>query len=117
MIFRASCLSHRSKQAILQLHSNFSTRSSPTTLFQSSAGSTDATITIKNTTAVDFTHVPKSMPFQKVGNSGLLLSRLSLGFWLTYGGTVGEELARDCMIESLRHVISERKEIHIPFFF
>ncbi|PWN97278.1 putative potassium channel beta subunit protein [Tilletiopsis washingtonensis] len=34
---------------------------------------------------------PKNMLFQRLGDSGLRVSRLSLGSWLTYGGTVDEE--------------------------
>ena len=31
---------------------------------------------------------PKNMPFRRLGNSGLRVPILSLGGWLTYGGTV-----------------------------
>ncbi len=37
------------------------------------------------------------MNYRKLGKSGLKLSELSLGAWVTYGGQVGEELASTCM--------------------
>ncbi len=37
------------------------------------------------------------MNYRKLGSSGLRLSELSLGAWVTYGGQVGEELAVKCM--------------------
>ncbi|MEJ2263611.1 MAG: aldo/keto reductase [Anaerolineales bacterium] len=37
------------------------------------------------------------MEYRHLGASGLKVSALSLGAWITYGGQVGEELAYDCM--------------------
>lgn len=37
------------------------------------------------------------MNYRRLGNSGLKLSELSLGAWVTYGGQVGEEAALKCM--------------------
>lgn len=37
------------------------------------------------------------MEYRFLGNSGLKVSALSLGAWVTYGGQVGEEVAYECM--------------------
>src|SRR5436309_1608234 len=37
------------------------------------------------------------MNYRRLGTSGLKLSELSLGAWVTYGGQVGEEVAVKCM--------------------
>jgi voltage-dependent potassium channel beta subunit len=37
------------------------------------------------------------MEYRYLGKSGLQVSALSLGAWVTYGGQVGEEMAIDCM--------------------
>jgi voltage-dependent potassium channel beta subunit len=37
------------------------------------------------------------MNYRKMGKHGLKLSELSLGSWVTYGGQVGEDIARECM--------------------
>lgn len=37
------------------------------------------------------------MEYRFLGNSGLQLSALSLGAWVTYGGQVGEQVAYECM--------------------
>ncbi len=37
------------------------------------------------------------MEYRHLGRSGLQLSALSLGAWVTYGGQVGEDIARECM--------------------
>ncbi len=37
------------------------------------------------------------MNYRRLGGSGLKLSELSLGAWVTYGGQVGEEAATKCM--------------------
>lgn len=37
------------------------------------------------------------MEYRFLGNSGLKVSALSLGAWVTYGGQVGEEIANECM--------------------
>ena len=38
------------------------------------------------------------MEYRYLGESGLQVSALSLGAWVTYGGQVGEEIAHECMI-------------------
>jgi voltage-dependent potassium channel beta subunit len=38
------------------------------------------------------------MEYRFLGRSGLKLSALSLGAWVTYGGQVGEEVAYQCMV-------------------
>jgi voltage-dependent potassium channel beta subunit len=37
------------------------------------------------------------MNYRRLGASGLKVSELSFGSWLTYGNQLGEDLARDCM--------------------
>src|SRR5512135_3289165 len=37
------------------------------------------------------------MEYRHLGSSGLVLSALSVGAWVTYGGQVGEDVAYDCM--------------------
>jgi voltage-dependent potassium channel beta subunit len=37
------------------------------------------------------------MNYRRLGSSGLKVSELSLGAWVTYGGQVGEEVATECM--------------------
>lgn len=41
-----------------------------------------------------------------LGNTGLRVSALSLGGWVTYGGQVGEELALKCMDEAWKNGIN-----------
>lgn len=38
------------------------------------------------------------MEYRRLGKAGIKLSELSLGAWVTYGGQVGEDRARDCMV-------------------
>jgi voltage-dependent potassium channel beta subunit len=38
------------------------------------------------------------MNYRRLGRAGIKVSELSLGAWVTYGGQVGEEVARDCMV-------------------
>ena len=38
------------------------------------------------------------MNYRQLGKAGIKLSELSLGFWVTYGGQVGEEVAEKCMV-------------------
>ena len=42
------------------------------------------------------------MEYRFLGRSGLKISALSLGAWVTYGYQVGEEIASDCMHGCLR---------------
>jgi aryl-alcohol dehydrogenase-like predicted oxidoreductase len=37
------------------------------------------------------------MEYRRLGHSGLKISSLSLGAWVTYGSQVGEDAALDCM--------------------
>jgi aryl-alcohol dehydrogenase-like predicted oxidoreductase len=37
------------------------------------------------------------MNFRRLGKAGIKLSELSLGAWVTYGETVGQEIAEQCM--------------------
>ncbi len=37
------------------------------------------------------------MNYRHLGRAGIKLSELSLGAWVTYGGQVGEDIARECM--------------------
>ncbi|TFG07570.1 aldo/keto reductase [Candidatus Thorarchaeota archaeon] len=37
------------------------------------------------------------MKYRKVGKSGLKISEIALGSWLTYGGTVENKIAKECM--------------------
>ena len=38
------------------------------------------------------------MQYRRLGKAGLKVSALSLGAWVTYGGQVGEDVARECML-------------------
>jgi voltage-dependent potassium channel beta subunit len=40
------------------------------------------------------------MEYRRLGRAGLKLGQLSLGAWVTYGGQVGEDVARECMLEA-----------------
>ena len=42
------------------------------------------------------------MEYRYLGNSGLQVSVLSLGAWVTYGGQVGEEVAYQCMDTAIK---------------
>ena len=37
------------------------------------------------------------MKYRKLGRSGLNVSEISLGSWLTYGGSVGNDAAHECV--------------------
>ncbi len=37
------------------------------------------------------------MKYRHLGRSGLQVSELSFGSWVTFGSQMGEELARECM--------------------
>ncbi|MHA1925990.1 MAG: aldo/keto reductase, partial [Candidatus Thorarchaeota archaeon] len=41
------------------------------------------------------------MKYRRVGKSGLKISDVSLGSWLTYGGSVEKQVAKDCMNAAL----------------
>ncbi|MCP4363661.1 MAG: aldo/keto reductase, partial [Chloroflexi bacterium] len=40
------------------------------------------------------------MEYRQLGRNGLRVSELSLGFWVTFGGQVGEDVAIECMKEA-----------------
>ena len=47
--------------------------------------------------AVESKFDPKDMVFRHLGPSGLKVSVLSLGGWLTYGGTQKGNIVKDCL--------------------
>jgi voltage-dependent potassium channel beta subunit len=46
------------------------------------------------------------MKYRRVGKSGLKISEISLGSWLTYGGTVDDTVAKQCMTTAIEHGIN-----------
>jgi voltage-dependent potassium channel beta subunit len=46
------------------------------------------------------------LKYRKVGKSGLKISEISLGSWLTYGGTVEDKIAKDCMTAAIENGIN-----------
>ncbi|TFF95613.1 aldo/keto reductase [Candidatus Thorarchaeota archaeon] len=46
------------------------------------------------------------MNYRRVGKSGLRISEISLGSWLTYGGTVEKEIAKECMTTAVENGIN-----------
>jgi voltage-dependent potassium channel beta subunit len=46
------------------------------------------------------------LKYRKVGKSGLKISEISLGSWLTYGGTVENKIAKDCMTTAVENGIN-----------
>jgi voltage-dependent potassium channel beta subunit len=46
------------------------------------------------------------MEYRNLGKSGLKLSALSLGAWVTYGGQVGEDIAEKCMAAAYEHGVN-----------
>ena len=38
------------------------------------------------------------MQYRRLGASGLKVSELSFGSWVTYGNQLGADLARECML-------------------
>ena len=46
------------------------------------------------------------MKYRKVGKSGLKISEISLGSWLTYGGTVENKIAKECMNTAVENGIN-----------
>jgi len=46
------------------------------------------------------------LKYRKVGKSGLKISEISLGSWLTYGGTVENQIAKDCMTAAVENGIN-----------
>ncbi|MFM2308842.1 MAG: hypothetical protein RLY87_963 [Chloroflexota bacterium] len=46
------------------------------------------------------------MEYRRLGRSGLKLSALSLGAWVTYGGQVGQDTAEECMHAAIEHGVN-----------
>ena len=46
------------------------------------------------------------MEYRFLGSSGLRVSALSLGAWVTYGSQVGEDVAYDCMAAAYEHGVN-----------
>lgn len=46
------------------------------------------------------------MEYRRLGRSGLKLSALSLGAWVTYGGQVGQDTAAECMKAAVEHGVN-----------
>ncbi len=46
------------------------------------------------------------MNYRRLGKSGLKVSELSLGAWVTYGGQVGENTAEQCMVAAREHGVN-----------
>ncbi len=46
------------------------------------------------------------MKYRSVGKSGLKISEISLGSWLTYGGTVENEIAKKCMAAAIEQGVN-----------
>lgn len=46
------------------------------------------------------------MEYRYLGRSGLQVSALSLGGWVTWGGQIGEDLAHDTMVEAWNHGVN-----------
>jgi aryl-alcohol dehydrogenase-like predicted oxidoreductase len=50
------------------------------------------------------------MEYRYLGKSGLQVSALSLGAWVTYGGQVGEDVAYDCMKAAVDLIFCHRPD-------
>ncbi|MFN2448265.1 MAG: aldo/keto reductase, partial [Candidatus Baltobacteraceae bacterium] len=46
------------------------------------------------------------MKYRRLGHSGLQLSAVGLGSWLTYGGNVGAQTARECVLRAWQNGIT-----------
>lgn len=46
------------------------------------------------------------MNYRRLGKSGLKVSELSLGAWVTYGGQVGQDVAEKCMAAALEYGVN-----------
>jgi voltage-dependent potassium channel beta subunit len=46
------------------------------------------------------------MEYRRLGKSGIQVSALSLGAWVTYGGQVGEDTAEQCMAAAYEHGVN-----------
>src|SRR5512136_275355 len=48
----------------------------------------------------------RNMEYRYLGKSGLLVSALSLGGWVTWGGQIGEDPTYECMVEAWEHGVN-----------
>jgi aryl-alcohol dehydrogenase-like predicted oxidoreductase len=55
---------------------------------------------------VQTAYEPKDMVFRHLGPTGLKVSVLSLGGWLTYGGSVKGNLVKECLEAAWSHGIN-----------
>ncbi len=46
------------------------------------------------------------MKYRQVGNSGLKISEISIGSWLTYGGSVENKTAKECLSTAIEHGVN-----------
>jgi aryl-alcohol dehydrogenase-like predicted oxidoreductase len=46
---------------------------------------------------VPVAHASPAMNYRRLGRSGLRVSELSFGSWVTYGNQMNESVARECM--------------------
>lgn len=46
------------------------------------------------------------MNYRRLGRAGLKVSELSLGSWVTYGGQVGDDAAKACMVAAYEHGVN-----------
>ena len=46
------------------------------------------------------------MEYRRLGNGGIKVSAVALGAWLTYGGSVEDETARDCIRTAIEHGVN-----------
>jgi voltage-dependent potassium channel beta subunit len=46
------------------------------------------------------------LKYRRVGKSGLKISEISLGSWLTYGGTVDNKVAKECLMTAVENGIN-----------
>jgi voltage-dependent potassium channel beta subunit len=46
------------------------------------------------------------MEYRRLGKSGIKVSALSLGAWVTYGGQVGQDTAEECMAAAYEHGVN-----------
>ncbi|MBE0698052.1 MAG: aldo/keto reductase, partial [Anaerolineaceae bacterium] len=46
------------------------------------------------------------MEYRRLGKSGIKVSALSLGAWVTYGGQVGQDTAEQCMAAAFEHGVN-----------
>jgi len=47
-----------------------------------------------------------AMSYRRIGSSGLVVSEVALGSWLTYGAGVEDDVARDCIRTAIEHGVT-----------